>query len=180
MSVLKEKYNREIRSALREKFSYSNPMLIPTLEKVVVNMGLAEAAKDKNLIPLHSEELMAITGQRPSVRAARKSVSNFKLREGQPIGLKVTLRGERMWDFVFRFLSVSAPRIPDFRGFPRKGDGRGSYSIGLKDQQIFHEVNLDKVTRSQGMNITFVTTAKNDEECLTLMGLLGVPYKAEG
>jgi len=179
MSVLREKYRSEIRAALQKKFSYKNPMLIPTLEKVVINMGCAEAAKDKNLIQQHSEELAVITGQKPAVTRARRSIAGFKLREGQAIGLKVTLRGERMWDFVFRFLSVAAPRIPDFRGFNRKADGQGNFSVGLKDQQIFYEVDLDKVTRSQGMNITFVTSAKSDDECLELMEQLGVPYKKE-
>lgn len=177
MAALKEKYQKEVRPALQEKFGYANPMLVPALKKIVVNMGVAEAAKDKNIIQQHTEELALITGQKPLVTKARKSISNFKLREGQPIGLKVTLRGARMWEFFYRFLNLSAPRIPDFRGFAKKADGQGNYSVGLNDQQIFYEVDLDKVSRTQGMNITFVTTASCDEHCLEMLSLLGFPFR---
>jgi len=177
MAALKEKYRKEVRPALQEKYSYANVMLVPTLKKIVVNMGIADAAKDKNIIQQHAEELAMITGQKPLVTKARKSISNFKLREGQAIGLKVTLRGDRMWEFFYRFLNLSAPRIPDFRGFPMKADGMGNYSIGINDQQIFYEVDLDKVSRTQGMNITFVTSAESDEHCLEMLTLLGFPFR---
>lgn len=177
MSRLKKRYKEEVKKALQEKFKFSNPMKIPALLKVVVSMGIAEASKDKNSIQDCINELTAITGQKPVVRKARKAISNFKLREGQPIGLVVTMRGSRMFDFCDRFFTTASPRIRDFRGFPTKGDGRGCYSLGLTDQQVFPEVNLDAVKRTQGMNITFVTSAKDDEECVELLRLLGLPFK---
>ena len=140
-------------------------------------MGCAEASKDKNAIQDHLGELTLIAGQRPIITRSKKAISNFKLRQGQAIGLKVTLRGKRMYDFVERFCAISSPRIRDFRGFEMKGDGRGNYSLGLEDQQIFPELNLDQVKRAQGMNITFVTTAERDEECIELLRLLGLPFK---
>lgn len=177
MSNLRKKYKNEIRKELNEKFEIANPMMIPEVKKIVINMGLAEAAKDKGILPDHMEELALITGQKPVMTRAKKSISNFKLREGQPIGLKVTLRGERMYDFMERFFNIVTPRIRDFRGFPEKCDGRGNYTLGIDDQQIFPELNLDAVKRTQGMHITFVTSSQNDEQCLELLRLLGLPFK---
>lgn len=177
MSRLKKRYQEEIKAKLQETFGYKNPMNIPTLQKVVINMGIAEASKDKNSIQDCVNELTLISGQKPIIRKARKAISNFKLREDQPIGIKVTLRGARMYDFIDRFFNIVSPRIRDFRGFPVKCDGRGNYSLGLDDQQVFPELNLDEVKRTQGMNITFVTSAINDEECIELLRLLGLPFK---
>ena len=154
-------------------------MLVPKLKKIVINMGLAEATKDKNAIQDCLKELTLISGQKPVVTRARKSIANFKLREGQAIGAKVTLRRKRMYDFLDRFCNIVSPRIRDFRGFPIKCDGRGSYSLGLTEQQIFPELNLDDVKRTQGMNITFVTSAATDAECAELLKLLGLPFKRE-
>ena len=176
MSRLKKKYNEEITKALLSKFSYKNTMCIPRLEKIVISMGLAEEVKDKNIIPDCINELSLISGQKPVVTKAKKSISNFKLREGQALGLKVTLRSKRMYDFLDRFSNIVCPRISDFRGFKKKGDGRGSYSLGLKEQQIFPELNLDDVKRDQGMNITFVTSAKTEKECIELLTLMGLPF----
>lgn len=177
MSRLKKRYNKDIKPALQQKFEYSNPMQIPGLLKVVINMGIAEASKDKNSIQDCVKEMTMLSGQKPIVTKAKKAISNFKLREDQPIGIKVTLRGVRMFDFVDRFVNIVCPRIRDFRGFSTKCDGRGNYSLGLEDQQIFPEINLDAVKKTQGMNITFVTSAKTDDECLELLRLLGVPFK---
>lgn len=177
MSRLKEKYQETIKAALQKRFNYKNPMQIPALKKVVINMGIAEAAKDKNLIPVLERELGLLSGQKPVRTKAKKSVANFKLREGMIVGLMVTLRGNRMYDFVDRFCNIVAPRIRDFRGFPTKADGRGCLSIGLNDQQVFPELNLDQVKRTQGMNITFVTTCDTDDECVALLTDLGMPFK---
>jgi large subunit ribosomal protein L5 len=177
MSRLKDRYQKVAKAELQQKFNYSNPMLVPRLEKIVISMGLAEAAKDKNALQSHLNELSLIAGQRAVPTKAKKAISNFKLREGQTIGAKVTLRGQRMYDFMYRFCNLVCPRISDFQGFKAKGDGLGNCSIGITDQQVFLELNLDEVKRSQGMNITFVTTAKNDEECIELLRLLGLPYK---
>src|SRR5581483_7669231 len=177
MQTLKERYNETIKEVLQKKFKYENVMQIPALKKVVISMGIAEAAKDKNSIQDCINELTQLSGQKPQMLRAKKAISNFKLRQGQPIGLKVTLRGKRMYDFVHRFCNIASPRIRDFRGFPAKADGRGNYSLGLEDQQIFPELNLDQVKRAQGMNITFVTSALNDEECIELLRQLGVPFK---
>jgi len=177
MSRLKKKYSEEVKAALQEKYSYKNTMLIPSLKKIVISMGIAEATKDKNSIQDCINELTLISGQKPLQTKARTSISNFKLREGQVIGLKVTLRGKRMYDFLDRFINIVSPRIRDFRGFPLNCDGRGNYSLGLEDQQIFPELNLDLVKRTQGMNITFVTSARTDDECLELLKLLGIPFK---
>jgi large subunit ribosomal protein L5 len=147
------------------------------VKKIVISMGLAEALKDKNALQEHSEELMMLSGQKPIVTRSKKAISNFKLREGQPIGLMVTLRGKRMYDFLDRFCHIVAPRIRDFRGFSKKGDGHGNYNFGLVDQQIFPEVNLDKVKRAQGMNVTIVTSALSDPDCIELLTLLGFPFK---
>jgi large subunit ribosomal protein L5 len=177
MSRLKKRYQDVVRKELHSKFSYANPMMIPGLVKIVINMGIAEASKEKNAIQMHVNELGLIAGQLPIITKAKKAISNFKLRENQPIGIKVTLRGVRMYEFLDRFCNIVAPRIRDFRGFKPKGDSRGSYSLGLDDQQVFPELNLDEVKRTQGMNITFVTNAKKDEECIELLRLLGVPFK---
>lgn len=177
MSRLKEKYRNEIKSSLQDKFAYKNCMMIPSLKKVVISMGLAEASKDKNAMQDALNELSLISGQKPLVTRSKKSVANFKLREGQAIGAKVTLRGKRMYDFMDRFFNIVCPRIRDFRGFPTKSDGRGCYSLGLEDQQVFPEINLDTVKRTQGMNITFVTSAKTDAECIELLRAFGLPFK---
>lgn len=177
MSRLKQRYNQFIKSELSKKFGYANPMKIPALKKVVINMGIAEASKDKNSIQDCINEMTLISGQKPVVVKAKKAISNFKLRKGQPIGIKVTMRGKRMFDFIDRFFNVASPRIRDFRGFPVKCDGSGNFSLGLEDQQIFQELNLDNVKRTQGMNITFVTSAFTDDECVELLRLLGLPFK---
>lgn len=179
MSKLKEKYLKEIKKALQEKFGHKNPMTVGGLQKIVINMGLAEASKDKNALQDAINELTQLTGQKPLLTKARKSIAGFKLRENQVIGAKVTLRGVRMYDFADRFFTIVTPRIRDFRGFKRKCDGRGSYSLGIDDQQIFPEINLDKVKRAQGMNITFVTSAKSDEECVELLKLMGLPFEKD-
>jgi large subunit ribosomal protein L5 len=177
MSRLKKRYNDEVKSKLQEKFNYANPMMIPSVMKVVINMGMAEASKDKNQVQDCLNELTSLSGQKPVVTRAKKAISNFKLREGQTIGAMVTLRGKRMYDFMYRFFNFTAPRIRDFRGFPIKCDGHGNYTLGLSDQQAYPDVNLDKVKRSQGMHITFVTSANSDEECVELLRLLGLPFK---
>lgn len=177
MSRLKERYKKEIKEQLKEKFGYQNPMQIPRLKSVVINMGVAEASKDKNSLQQLQNELALISGQKPIVTKAKKAISNFKLRQGQPIGIKVTLRGARMYDFLDRFFNISCPRIRDFRGFPTKCDGMGNYTLGIEDQQIFPEVNLDELKRVQGMNISFVTSASTDPECVELLRLLGLPFK---
>ncbi|ANH78436.1 50S ribosomal protein L5 [Candidatus Chlamydia sanziniae] len=177
MSRLKKNYTEKIRTSLRERFGYANVMQIPVLKKIVLSMGLAEAAKDKNLFQAHLEELARISGQKPLVTKAKNSIAGFKLREGQGIGAKVTLRGVRMYDFMDRFCNIISPRIRDFRGFSNQGDGRGCYSLGLDDQQIFPEVDLDRVKRTQGLNITWITTAQTDLECTTLLELMGLRFK---
>lgn len=179
MSRLKEKYVSEVKQKLQERFAYSNPMMVPKATKIVISMGLAEASKDKNAMQDCVKELTVLSGQKPIMTKARKSVAGFKLREEQVIGAKVTLRGKRMYDFMDRFFNIVCPRIRDFRGFKKKGDGRGSYSLGIDDQQIFPEIDLDKVKRTQGMNITFVTTAVDDEQCYYLLKELGLPFKKE-
>ena len=177
MSRLKQRYLKKIKPELQQKFAYANLMQIPVLEKVVINMGIAEASKDKNSIQDCVKELTMLSGQKPIITKAKKAISNFKLREGQPIGIKVTLRGQRMYDFLDRFVNIVSPRIRDFRGFPSKCDGMGNFTLGLEDQQIFPEINLDAVKKTQGMHITFVTSAQTDEECVELLRLLGVPFK---
>lgn len=177
MSRLRKRYKEEIKQALNEKFKYPNPMMIPGLHKVVINMGIAEASKDKNQMQDCVKEMTALSGQKPIITKAKKAISNFKLREGQPIGIKVTLRGKRMYDFIDRFFNIVCPRIRDFRGFPIKCDGSGNYTLGLDDQQVFPEINLDEVKRTQGMHISFVTSADTDEECVELLRLLGLPFK---
>ena len=177
MSMLKKRYDEEVKPALLEKFGYPNPMMVPQLQKIVISMGIAEAAKDKNAIQDLTRELSELSGQKPILTRSKKAISNFKLRKGQVVGMKVTLRGKRMYDFLHRFCNIAAPRIRDFHGFGVKCDGRGSFSLGLEDQQIFPELNLDLVKRAHGMNITFVTSANTDDECVELLRLLGVPFK---
>jgi large subunit ribosomal protein L5 len=177
MSRLYKKFKEEIVLEQRARHEDRCPMELPVLKKVVISMGLGDALKDKNALGEHTEELALLSGQRPVVTKSKKAISNFKLREDQPVGLMVTLRGKRMYDFFDRFCNIVAPRIRDFRGFGKKGDGRGNYSFGITDQQIFPEINLDKVKRTQGMNVTFVTTAQNDDDCIELLSLLGFPFK---
>lgn len=177
MARLYKKYLEEVKGQLVKQFGYSNPMKIPALKKVVINMGIAEASKDKNSIQDCVNELTLISGQKPVIVKAKKAISNFKLREGQSIGLKVTLRGKRMFEFLDRFFNIVCPRIGDFRGFETKCDGRGNYTLGITNQSIFPEIDLDKVKRDQGMNISFVTTAENDADCVELLRLLGLPFK---
>ena len=179
MSRILKKYKDEARKKLQEQFAYKNPMMIPSLRKIIISMGVAEAIRDKNALQDAKRELTLLAGQKPIEMKAKKSVSNFKLREGQTIGLKVTLRGSRMYDFVDRFINIVSPRIRDFRGFRRKCDGKGNYSLGIDDQQVFPEINLDDVKRVQGMNVTFVTSAETDEECRELLAHLGMPYKKD-
>ena len=175
---LKERFKSEVSAHLVEKFGFKNRMQIPTLTKVVINMGVGEAAKDSKLIEGAIRDLTTITGQRPVVTKARKSIANFKLREGQPIGAHVTLRGDRMWEFMDRLLSVSLPRIRDFRGLsPKQFDGSGNYAFGLTEQVVFPEIQQDKLDRVRGMDITIVTSAKNDDEGRALLRALGFPFK---
>jgi len=177
---LKERYRAEISPALVEKFGYRNPMTIPGVVKVVVNMGVGDAARDAKLIDGAVKDLAAITGQKPLVRRAKKSIAQFKLREGMPIGAKVTLRGDRMWEFLDRLLSISLPRIRDFRGLSAKQfDGHGNYTFGLTEQSVFHEIDQDKIDRVRGMDITVVTSATTDEEGRQLLRLLGFPFKEQ-
>ena len=175
---LKGRYRSEIAPALKAQFGYKNVMQIPTLVKVVVNMGVGEAARDSKLIEGAIRDLTTITGQKPQVTKSRKSIAQFKLRENMPIGAHVTLRGDRMWEFTDRLLSISLPRIRDFRGLsPKQFDGAGNYTFGLTEQVVFPEIEQDKVDRPRGMDITFVTTAKNDDEGRALLKALGFPFK---
>jgi len=175
---LKLRYREEIAPALREQFGYSNVMQIPGVVKVVVNMGVGDAARDAKLIDGALRDLAAITGQKPAVRRATKSIAQFKLREGMPIGAKVTLRGDRMWEFLDRLLTIALPRIRDFRGLsPTQFDGRGNYTFGLTEQSMFHEINPDSIDRPRGMDITVVTTATTDEEGRALLRRLGFPFR---
>ncbi len=175
---LKERYRAEILPALREQFSYGNVMQVPGVVKVVVNMGVGEAARDAKLMDGAVRDLTAITGQKPLVQKARKSIAQFKLREGMPIGAKVTLRGDRMWEFLDRLLSIALPRIRDFRGLsPKQFDGSGNYTFGLNEQSMFHEIDVDRIDRQRGMDITVVTTATNDEEGQALLRHLGFPFR---
>jgi len=175
---LKQRYREEIAPALRTEFGFDNVMQVPTLTKIVVNMGVGEAARDNKLIEGAVRDLAAITGQKPAVTKARKSIAQFKLREGMPIGAHVTLRGDRMWEFLDRLLSTALPRIRDFRGLsPRQFDGRGNYTFGLIEQSMFHEVDQDRIDRVRGMDITVVTTAQTDNEGQALLRHLGFPFK---
>jgi large subunit ribosomal protein L5 len=175
---MKARYREEILPAMRDQFGYANVMQVPGLTKIVVNMGVGEAARDSKLIEGAVKDLTAITGQKPQVTKARKSIAQFKLREGMPIGAHVTLRGDRMWEFLDRLLALALPRIRDFRGLnDRQFDGRGNYTFGLTEQVMFHEIDQDKIDRSRGMDITVVTTATNDAEGRALLKKLGFPFK---
>ena len=175
---LKARYAGEIRAALQEQYGYDNAMQVPGVVKVVVNMGVGEAARDSKLIEGAVKDLAAITGQKPVVTKARKSIAQFKLREGMPIGAHTTLRGDRMWEFLDRLVTIALPRIRDFRGLsPKQFDGRGNYTFGLNEQSMFHEIDQDRIDRVRGMDITVVTTATNDDEGRALLRALGFPFK---
>ena len=175
---LKTKYREEIVGKLQEQFQFDNVMQVPGLTKIVVNMGVGEAARDSKLIDGAVKDLAAITGQKPQVTKARKSIAQFKLREGMPIGARVTLRGDRMWEFLDRLISIALPRIRDFRGLsPKQFDGTGNYTFGLTEQSVFHEIDVDNIDRPRGMDITVVTSATNDDEGRALLRALGFPFK---
>jgi large subunit ribosomal protein L5 len=179
MPRLKARYRQEIVAQLREDFGYGNIMQVPGLTKIVVNMGVGDAAKDSKLMDGAIRDLATVTGQKPQVTKARKSIAQFKLREGMPIGCHVTLRGDRMWEFLDRLLSLALPRIRDFRGLsPRQFDGKGNYTFGLNEQSMFHEIDQDKIDRVRGMDITVVTTAQTDDEGRALLRQLGFPFQA--
>jgi large subunit ribosomal protein L5 len=176
---LKAEYRKEIMASLQKEFNFENPMQVPGLTKIVINMGVGQAAKEGKLIEGAIRDLTAISGQKPQVNVARKSIAQFKLREGQPIGCHVTLRGDRMWEFLDRLLSLALPRIRDFRGLSDKQfDGRGNYTFGLSEQSMFHEIDQDKIDAVRGMDITVVTTAKTDDEGRALLKALGFPFKS--
>jgi large subunit ribosomal protein L5 len=178
MSRLRDRYEKDVIPVLRKEFGYSNVMAIPRIKKVVVNMGLGEATQNAKIIDAGVDEVARITGQRPVVTRAKKSIAQFKVRKGMPIGTMVTLRGERMWEFLDRLISVALPRVRDFRGVsPRGFDGRGNYTLGLKDQLLFPEIDYMKVDKARGMNISVVTTARTDEESRKLLQLLGMPFR---
>ena len=175
---LKTRYREQIVPALQKDFNFSNAMQIPRVVKIVVNMGVGDAARDGKLIEGAVRDLSTITGQRPEIRKARKSIAQFKLREGMPIGAKVTLRGDRMWEFLDRLLTIALPRIRDFRGLsPKQFDGNGNYTFGLNEQSMFHEIDPDSIDRQRGMDITIVTTATNDDEGRALLRHLGFPFR---
>jgi large subunit ribosomal protein L5 len=175
---LKKKYNEEVAPALMQQFGYSSVMQIPKLMKISINQGIGDATQDKKLVDIAMGELALITGQKPVMTKAKNSISNFKLREGMPLGVKVTLRNERMYEFLDRLVTVSLPRVRDFRGVNDKSfDGRGNYTMGIQEQIIFPEIDLDKVNKIMGFDITFVTTAKTDAEALALLKALGIPFK---
>ena len=177
MSTLKDYYNSTVAPAMMKKFNYENVMQIPKLDKVVVNVAAGEAKENAKVIDAIMTDLAAITGQKPVVCRAKKSVANFKLREGMPIGVKVTLRGEKMYEFVYKLFNVSFPRVRDFRGINRNSfDGKGNYSTGIKEQLIFPEIEYDKIDKVRGMDINFITTAQTDEEAKELLSLLGAPF----
>jgi large subunit ribosomal protein L5 len=179
MSRLKDRYEKEVAPALKKEFGYTNVMAIPKIEKIVVNMGLGEATQNAKIVDTGADEVARVTGQKPVTTRAKKSIAQFKVRQGMPIGAMVTLRGERMWEFLDRLISVALPRVRDFRGVsPRGFDGRGNYTLGLKDQLLFPEIDYMKVDKARGMNISVVTTAKSDQESRKLLQLLGVPFRA--
>ena len=178
MSRLKERYQKEVAPALKKEFGYTNVMAIPKIEKVVVNMGLGEATSNAKVVDTGADELGKITGQKAAVRKAKKSIAQFKLRQGMPVGAMVTLRGERMYEFLDRLITIALPRVRDFRGVSAKGfDGRGNYTLGLKDQLIFLEIDYLKVDKGRGMNVSVVTTARTDEEARKLLQLMGMPFR---
>jgi large subunit ribosomal protein L5 len=175
---LKDKYQKEVIPALTKEFGYKNVMAVPRIRKVVVNMGLGEATANAKIIDVGADELARITGQKPAVRRAKKSIAAFKVRKGMPIGTMVTLRGERMWEFLDRLMSIALPRVRDFKGVsPRGFDGRGNYTLGLRDQLLFPEIDYMKVDKARGMNVSVVTTAKNDEEARKLLQFIGMPFR---
>jgi large subunit ribosomal protein L5 len=178
MNRLKERYVKEITPALMSKFSYESVMQVPKLDKIVINMGVGDAVANAKALDVAVEELATITGQKPVVTRAKKSIAGFRLREGMPIGAKVTLRGERMYEFIDKLVSVSLPRVRDFRGVSKKSfDGRGNYTLGVKEQLIFHEIDYDKVNKVRGMDIVIVTTANTDEEARELLTQIGMPFQ---
>jgi len=178
MSTFKELYNEQIKDALMKKFNYKSVMEVPKLEKIVVNMGVGEAAHDSKFIEAAAKDLEIVTGQKPVITKARKSIAGFKLREGQSIGAKVTLRGEKMYIFMEKLIKVALPRVRDFRGVPRTSfDGRGNFTLGIKEQAIFPEIEYDKILKLRGMDIIFVTTAKTNEEALELLDGFGMPFR---
>ena len=178
MTRLKDRYVEEVVPVLRKEFAYANVMAVPRVEKVVVNMGLGEATQNVKLIDAGSDELGRITGQRPAVRRAKKSIAQFKVRKGMPIGVMVTLRGQRMYEFLDRLIPIALPRVRDFRGVSMRGfDGRGNYTLGLKDQLIFPEIDYMKVDKARGLNVSVVTTAKTDQEARRLLQLMGMPFR---
>jgi large subunit ribosomal protein L5 len=178
---LKERYADEIRPALLERFGYSSVMQVPRLEKITLNMGVGEAKQDTKMLEAAVEQMTAIAGQKPAVRRARKSIATFKLREGMPVGVMATLRGERMWEMLDRLQSIAIPRIRDFRGLnPRSFDGRGNYSMGVREQIIFPEIDYDAIDQVRGLNVTITTSAETDEEARELLRLLGMPFRREG
>jgi large subunit ribosomal protein L5 len=178
MTRLKEKYRKEVVPALQKEFGYTNVMAVPKIEKVVVNMGLGEATANAKLIDTGADELARITGQKPVTRRSKKSIAAFKVRKGQPIATMVTLRGERMWEFLDRLMSIALPRVRDFKGVSPKGfDGRGNYTLGLRDQLLFPEIDYMKVDKARGMNVSVVTTAKTDEEARKLLQFIGMPFR---
>lgn len=178
MNRLKAKYQSEAIASLTKEFGYTNVMAIPKIQKIVVNMGLGEATANAKIIDIGADELARVTGQKPVIRRARKSIAQFKLRQGQPIGTTVTLRGERMWEFLDRLVSIALPRVRDFKGVSPKGfDGRGNYTLGLRDQLLFPEIDYMKVDKARGMNVSVVTTAKTDEEGRKLLQFIGMPFR---
>lgn len=178
MSVLRETYQKEVIPALMEKFKYSNIMQVPKVEKIIINMGVGEAKDDAKALDHAVEDMSVIVGQKPVVTKAKKSVANFKIRAGMPVGCKVTLRGEKMYDFLYKLVGIALPRIRDFRGISAKAfDGRGNYSLGLTNQTVFPEISLDKIDKVRGMDIVIVTSAKTDEEARELLVLMGMPFK---
>jgi large subunit ribosomal protein L5 len=179
MNRLKEKYQKEVVPALSKEFGYKNLMAVPKIEKVVVNMGLGEATSNAKLVDVGADELARITGQKPVTRRAKKSIAAFKVRKGMPIATMVTLRGDRMWEFLDRLMTIALPRVRDFKGVsPRGFDGRGNYTLGLRDQLLFPEIDYMKVDKARGMNVSVVTTAKTDEEARKLLKFIGMPFRA--
>jgi large subunit ribosomal protein L5 len=178
MSRLKERYQQDVVPALKKEFGYSNAMAVPKIEKVVVNMGLGEATSNVKIIDTGADELGRITGQKPVTRRSKKSIAQFKVRKGQPVGTMVTLRGTRMWEFLDRLMNIALPRVRDFKGVSPKGfDGRGNYTLGLRDQLLFPEIDYMKVDKARGMNVSVVTTAKTDEEARKLLQFMGMPFR---
>ena len=178
MTRLKQKYQKDVVPALQKEFGYKNVMAVPRIQKVVVNMGLGEATSNAKIIDTGADELARITGQKPVTRRAKKSIAAFKVRKGMPVGTMVTLRGERMWEFLDRLMSIALPRVRDFKGVsPRGFDGRGNYTLGLRDQLLFPEIDYMKVDKARGMNVSVVTTAKTDEEARKLLQFIGMPFR---